>query len=328
MMLRIWSEFLAYDAARDPAVLDLLQRHDVHPIFAVRPDSDIDELAKLLAAVQDRGLSKGIWPLLSRRDGYWPNEENHAVWGAFTGHILDRLEADGVRPDWVAVDMEPPIDDVTALLRDITALGQALSKFARRNLDSKAFEVANAAWIDIVNELHARGVQTLGVTTPLAAHDLGERGDFWQDLLQTPWSSIPFSRKGIMAYNSMIAGYSRGLLRVADARAAHDRLIARTASAFPGAAHVSIGLTGPGVLGDEPAYVDSVPLARDAGAARYHGVDDIGLFCLEGLLQQHDPDRWLRRVREAPPEPVAPTRRSNLLRRVGRGLRGVGSILR
>lgn len=327
-MLRIWSEFLAYDDARSPEVLDLLERHEVHPIFAVRPDSDLDSLDRLLADVGSRGLSTAIWPLLAKHDGYWANEANHQAWRSFAWQVIDELRSRSGQPAWVAVDLEPPIDDVTALLRDVTALGKALTRFARRNIDRDAFARSVAAWSSVLDELHAAGVQTLGVTTPLAAHDLGESAPFWQDLLQTPWADLPFSRHGIMAYNSMIAGYSRGLLSISDARAAHDRLVARTAEAFGASAHVSIGLTGPGVLGDEPAYVDSVPLAKDAGAVRYHGIDDVGLFCLEGLLEQHDPDRWLTRVRSAAAEPVAPTSRARLLRRVGRGIRAVGSLVR
>lgn len=327
-MLRIWSEFLPYDEAAATEVVELLRRHAVHPIFAVRPTDDVVALGRAVRAHAGAGLEVGVWPLLSKAHGYWPNEDNHAAWEAFATGLLDALELADAMPQWVAVDLEPPIDDVTAMLRDITALPAALARFARRNLDRDAYDASVVAWTGVLERLHERGPRTLGITTPLAAHDLGERVPFWQDLLQTPWASLPFSRKGIMAYNSMISGYSRGLLSVGDARSAHDRLVARAARAFgPTVAHVSIGLTGAGVLGDEPAYFEPEPLALDAAAVRHHGVEDIGLFCLEGLLEQKDPDRWLSLVAGAEPRPVAPTPRARLLRRLGRATRTIGLLL-
>lgn len=314
-MLRIWSEFLPYSEARAPAVLDLLERHQVHPIFAVRPDADLAELNALLNAIASRGLSPGIWPLLAKADGYWANESNADAWFERTTAILDALDS---RPAWVAVDLEPPLDDVSEMMREIWRLPVALARFARRNLDQARFERSVARWNEVVLELRKGGSKTLGITVPIAAHDLDRGGSLWQDLFETPWAAVDFDRWGVMAYNSMIAGYSRGLVSVEDARAAHDRLIRRLVRGRGASdAHVSIGLTGPGVLGDEPFYEVPEPLAADAGAVRSRGISDIGLFCLEGLLAQDDPDAWLTMVRNAAPMVPPATRRSRLLRSLG-----------
>jgi hypothetical protein len=318
-MLRIWSEFLPYRDASSPEVLDLLERFDVHPIFAVRTDSDLGALAELIGACRGRKLEPGVWPLLDRADGYWANETNARAWERETWHVLDALDGSGARPVWVAVDLEPPLDDVTAMLRDPLRLPSAIWTFARRNLDRPRFERAESTWNAVIQGLHEADYRTLGITVPLAAHDLTLGQPLWQDLLETPWSNVNFERHGVMAYNSMVAGYSRGLLRFADSRAAHDPLIGKLAAAKgPARSHVSIGLTGAGVLGDEPAYFEPAPLAADAAAVRAHGVEDIGLFCLEGLLDQRDPARWLEAVTSASARAPEPTRASRLIRTVGR----------
>jgi hypothetical protein len=317
-MLRIWSEFLPYAQAARPAVLDLLARWNVHPIVAVRPDADLAQLATLIQAARQRDLEIGIWPLLGREQGYWANERNAHAWSVATDRLLDVLESQDARPVWVAVDLEPPLDDVTSMLRDPLRLPGALYRFARRNLDAERFVRATDDWNRAMRGLASRGYRTLGITVPLAAHDLEGGEPLWQDLLETPWAGVGFDRHGIMAYNSMVAGYSRGLLSAADARAAHDRLVARLADHFAANAHVSIGLTGSGVLGDEPAYFEPAPLGRDAGAVRARQVKDIGIFCLEGLLDQNDPDSWLEAVVSASAMLAPQTRTSRAVRAVAR----------
>ena len=102
-----------------------------------------------------------------------------------------------------------------------------------------------------------------------------------------------WDRVAIMTYGSLLAGYSRGLLSVADARWYSFRALARLAAALGPRAGAFVGIVGKGKLGDEPDYLDPDELGEDVAAARAAGVRDLSLFCLEGILASAAPERWL-----------------------------------
>jgi hypothetical protein len=303
-ILRIWSEHLPLHALRDADTLDLLASAQAHPLIAVTPAHDLDALAHALIAIAQRGLEPGIWPLLPDADGYWPSEHNAPQYWQHVGELLDALSARGARARWVAVDLEPPLSQLQRLRHDVApglARLSALRQLARDNLDPPRFARAVDAYTAGLARAHAHGARTLAVTVPLAAHDLRDDLPLWQDLFEAPWAPVPWDRAGIMAYGSMVAGYSRGALSHADARAIHYRLFCHLARAFGHRAHASLGVTGVGKLGDEPAYTRPDQLARDASAARAAGVHDLAIFCLEGLVGRENAGAWLAAVRDAPP---------------------------
>ncbi|MBA2661231.1 MAG: hypothetical protein H0U74_02990 [Bradymonadaceae bacterium] len=318
---RIWCEHLAYEDARKAEVLDLLCTGPIHPIFAVLHEADLDELAALLRAVQARGLGAGIWPLLPEALGYWPSERNAAAYFERIQELLSQLEARECAPQWIAVDLEPPIDQVSLLLRSSFGLPAAVVQLFLANMDPARFADSSAIFCREIGALNARGFETLGVTLPLAAHDLRDGGTLWQDLLEAPWAAVPWNHAGIMAYGSMIAGYSRGMLSVEDARAIHFRLFEHLVAAFGERAHASLGVTGTGKLGDEPVYTSAEELAQDVAAARAAGISDIAIFCLEGLIGRPDAGRWIELAMGAEPKAAPQTRRYGVVRQGGSFLR-------
>lgn len=281
-------------------MLGLLSRFDVHPLVAVRPESDVGAVAAALNSVAARGLEPGIWPLLSLEEGYWPSERNLGPWRARVFELLDALEEHRAHVAWLAVDLEPPIGQISRLLRNTLALPFAAVELAAENMDLARFLGARRELDEAVRTIGRRGVQTLGVTLPFAAHDLRDGVPVWQDMCETPWATISWDAAGIMAYGSMVAGASRGVLRAADARAVHQPLLDHLARHWGSRAHASLGVTGTGIFGDEPTYDDPEQLALDVSAARAAGIDDIALFCLEGILAQRAPERWLETFDAAP----------------------------
>ena len=114
-MLRVWAEHLPYPELRRPAVLDLLGRGPFHPLIAVRPEDDLDDLAASLKRLLHAGLEPGIWPLLDRAQGYWPSSETVLPFLARVDGLLVHLGSRGARPPWIAVDLEPPLRTVERL---------------------------------------------------------------------------------------------------------------------------------------------------------------------------------------------------------------------
>ena len=312
-MWRVWSEHTPL--ARVASEAPWLARWQVHPIMAVRPNEPIEALADAADHLRAEGLRFGVWPLLDDARGYWPGERNVAAFWSWSDEVIEGLARHGVQPAWLAVDLEPPLQQVHRLRHGpVAASPRALWRMARENLDPARFEIARAALAAGAARLHARGVETLAVTLPLAAHDLRDRAPLWQDLFEAPWSEIGWSSAGIMAYSSMVAGYSRGLLSLDDAAAIHYRLLRHLARELGPRAHASLGVTGAGKLGDEPAYPNPQALRVDVQAAHAAGVHDLALFCLEGLIDRPDRDAWMDAFTDTTARVPPQTPRAHLLR--------------
>lgn len=311
---RIWSEQLPYDVARQPETLDLLERGQLHPIFAVGPQADLEELGRLLVAASARGLEVGIWPLLEDEQGYWPSERNVRDYFARVEALLGWLAQEQIPCPWVAVDLEPPLHQVNRLRHMVEPFHLTVLKLIKENLDAAQFERSVQEFERGLEGLRRRQVKALSVTLPLAAHDLRDGVPLWQDLFEAPWEAISWDRAGIMAYGSMVAGYSRGWLSEEDARAIHYRLFMHLARRFGPRAHVSLGVTGIGKLGDEPIYEHPLALAQDVSAARAAGIEDIAIFCLEGLVGRADAGQWVEAIASAQPQAPEMTWRANGVR--------------
>lgn len=297
-MIRVWSEHLDYDDARQPEVLALLERGELHPIFAVRPDSDLDELASLLADLRSTELQVAIWPLLDEEDGYWPSVQNAARFAERLDGYLEVLGGRGVLPDWVAFDLEPALEGGDGFADSI---GRAVRRSVSGGLCGEPFDDALELYRRIIEELTDDGIRTLGVTSPTAVADLGAESAVWQRSLETPWEPLPWDRAGVMAYGSMTSGYTRGVLSYRDVRAVHYEMFLRMRRHFGARAHASVGITGTGVFGDEPVYERASELALDVSAARAAAIEDIAVFCLEGLLAKPSPGEWVDAITNAEP---------------------------
>ena len=312
-MFRVWSEHLPFDIARSKDTLDLLASGPLHPFFAVPPGADLDALAGLLEVTSKLGIEAGIWPLLRDEDGYWPSERNAPAYFSYVEGLIDFFESAGTMPAWLAVDLEPPLTQVSDLRYDLRSLDELVSNL-RENFDPERFEASVQNYTQGLHRLRARGVRALAVTLPMAAHDLRDGTPLWQDLFEAPWSPVPWDRAGIMAYGSMVAGYSRGLLSYEDARAIHYRLFRHLARNLGERAHASLGVTGIGKLGDEPTYENPEELAADVSAALAAGVEDIAIFCLEGLVGREDAGAWVDAITTAQPRKPQMTMRAGGLR--------------
>src|SRR6185369_4864072 len=109
-----------------------------------------------------------------------------------------------------------------------------------------------------------------------------------------------------MLYTSIIEGWSRGLLRRADARAVLSWSCARSLKKFGEVAGASLGAVGTGAFGDEPVYRSPAELADDVAVARAAGIDDLALFDLGGVLRRPPAEAWLEAFVETPPAASLP----------------------
>ncbi|WP_230467131.1 hypothetical protein [Lujinxingia vulgaris] len=323
--LRIWSEHLPLAELASPPLLGLLARHRIHPIAALRPDADLHLAATYIQRARALELQPGIWPLLSPEQGYWPNASTLPTFAPYTRDLITELQARDALPALVAIDLEPPLDTLKRLhervLRPFVPIPP--SPDAPHPRPAPDLLAARTLLNELTAELHRLNIPTLGITLPTAAHDLRDGQNLWQRIARTPWMHVDWQLAGIMTYGSMLSGYSRGLLSPADARYIHWRLLRHLYRHFGSRAHASIGLTGTGVLGDEPAYTSPTDLALDLGATLHAGVHDVAIFCLEGILRDPNPERWFTALSHAPPAPPASTTRTRALQALAAATRSL-----
>lgn len=283
---RIWSETLDYAALGSPSTLALLRRYELDVLVAVTPDLAAGA-ADVLARLAGGGVRAAIWPMLDDAAGRWASAATLGGYVAFVDALTATLERARVDVAEVAFDLEPPFAAARAASHGawLTPVRTALA--LRREFDAAAVALTSH-----VARLGERATVSCAAV-PLVLLDEGRRRPLFQALLGTPVDGVPFGSVSVMAYTTILEGWSGGLL---DRRAAVGVLAecARLAGGRYGArASLSLGTVGTGAFHDEPVYRAPAELAEDVAAARAFGVDDLTLFDLGGVLRRGPPEAWL-----------------------------------
>ena len=325
----VWSEYTPYAALREPGLLGELARRNIQLAVAVTPPL-VGELGAVLGACRAAGVPVAIWPMLSDAEGRWASAANAESYCRFVGGLLDSLSAQGALPEALAIDLEPPI----ARVRQLTSWGNfsRLQGFRSGTHDRHAAPAASgsedaaaARLAALTADAAARGLSILAAVVPPIVIGPDAVAQGWQRLLQTPIDALPIDRVSAMAYTSLLQGYSRGILRRADARALLWKIARATHDRYGSRASVSLGAVGIGALGDEQTYRRPEELIDDVSLARAAGIDDLALFNLDGALARPPLGAWLDALVTTGPSTAPPpaTLRANLIRH---GLRMVGYL--
>lgn len=282
---RIYSETLAWDALLSADVLDLLQHYSLELVAAVRP-WEMDSLALLLEKTGARGIPTCVWPMLSDADGRWISAANGHVFERFAESLWTQILSRRKERLGILFDLEPPIAELRTLVSG------ALSAFLKQPRAPENMASTQMLLSRVARRFSSRGVEICCALVPAILWDTQERPGF-QYLLGTPVDADAYDVLSPMLYTSMIEGYSRGLLRRADALAllAHSALRAR--ALWGPRASLSLGVVGKGALGNEPVYRDSSELEMDVAALLASGIRDLALFDLGGVLARSSSSAWL-----------------------------------
>jgi hypothetical protein len=278
MKRRIWCETGDPERTLDGPTLEALARREIELILAVFPAS-LRALPATLGRCARAGLRVSLWPMLDDAQGRWANARTMPAYLTFTWQVLDHTGGHPVEA--LFVDLEPPID----LLRE--ALKSPLR--ALRRLPQPGFEEARDRLQEAAHRARREGVPFASAVLPLVW--LGGSG--WEEALGVPWRGVPWAAVHAMIYSSLVEGYSGGLAGPSTSGA----LVALTArqgrARLGGLAGLSLGVIGPGALGDERPLESTASLRRDLAAAIAAGVEDIALFDLVGAQRRGPLDRWL-----------------------------------
>ncbi|MFK7985644.1 MAG: hypothetical protein AB8I08_06400 [Sandaracinaceae bacterium] len=291
---RIWSEHVPLvDLATDRALLDALEAREIQLLFSVQP-RQLDDAIRLLERIQGRRPGFGVWPLLDDADGRWLNPDNADAFERWVFRLLDTIETAGLWVDTLALDLEPPIEDVRGWTRG--ELGAARSWWSRPR--------SSGAHERILRRAKGKRMEVLATAIPPALL-AGRAGRGWQHALGTPLG-LGYDVVSAMLYTSLFEGYSLGTLDRPASRALLDRFTRDARARFGVRTSVSLGAVGRGALGDERAYRDVSELREDLAIARHAGVEDLALFDLTGALERGRPERWLDALVNTPPEDGPP----------------------
>lgn len=319
---RVWTEFLSPEILAAPDTLALLQRYQLQPLIAMPPGrEDHLAMASALQRLHRAGISLGLWPLLSDRDGYWPGSGNAPLACQRVAELLAFAQSAQIPIATVAMDLEPAL----ALKREFqdasgwqrTRLLGARALAVRRPEARRAHAQAVRRYRRLADELRAAGMESLAIAVPPLGIDLAAGTEFWQAYFATPLAGPGWETCSPMFYRSMLQAALPGQ------RALWGRAIfaeaCRQWGLCGGSVCMSLGVVGPGKLANEASYESPAQLAWDVACATELGLSDLALFSLESLLDRPNPEAWLDAF-TSPSRNAAPTLAERMARQSLRAL--------
>ncbi len=277
MRRRVWCETLPFDELARPSLVDLLARHHVDVLLAVRP-WQLAEVPDAVRRLQDSGVFVALWPMLADGDGRWVSASSHARFIPFADELLARVPF----AQELVLDLEPPLAQLTKW--------KEWRPTWRQTPSPRSYRIARDAVVAAVTRWRATHRVTTAVM-PMLAFVL--RGEWLQRELGTPPSELPVDRHSVMAYSTLFEGWSRGLVGRRRAEALLGGCAYLTRRRFGARAALSLGTIGTGAFGDEPSYRDVGELRRDVAIARKVGIDEISVFDLGGIVRRAPIEAWL-----------------------------------
>jgi hypothetical protein len=272
----VWCETLTFDEVVAPRVVALLRRYRLDLLLAVRP-WQLADVGEVVERLRGAGVFVALWPMVADEHGRWASVQSSARFVAFGDAVVARAPG----ADELILDLEPPLDRMA---------GWKAGRPTFRNTPSpRAYAAARAALIAAVERWRAERRVTTAIVPLLVA----ERGQWLQRVLGTPTTDLPVARHSVMAYTTLLEGWSRGLIDRRRAEAALGACARLARRRFGAQAALSLGTIGPGAVGDEPCYRDPGELARDVALAAAAGIDELSLFDLGGILRRGPAEAWL-----------------------------------
>lgn len=299
--LRFWVENMS-----PPEILrhglPLLREFSAGVGVALFESSMTDENARAFRDLAGEGVEVVFWPLLPRQRGYYPGEDNVGEFRELTEGLVEWAGAHGVVPDMIAVDQELPFSQMIRILdAGFLARGPLAVRVCASNLDWNRYQGAKREFRLLNSWARNRGIRTLSACLPWVALELDGTYQIIGDMMETPVMGVDWDIISPMVYVSMIVGMTGGLLSERDANWLAFEICLALRSARGRRAGVSLGVTGTGVLENEPAFKEPEELLVGLEAALASGVRDISIYNLEGILSGGNPRRWFEAVRGARP---------------------------
>ena len=299
--LRFWAEFMSPPEIVDKA-LPLLKEFNAGASVSVPEGSLSDENAKAFRDIKAAGVELTFWPLLEREKGYFPNEANVPAYKGMVHDLVEWADDGDVLPDMIAVDLELPLEQISVFLGAQAEAGaKRVLEMSRENLNRQRYCEAKSGLIDLNSWIRSRGIKTLAAVLPWVAVELFGDGELVQDMMETPVAGIEWDLISPMLYVSMFEGMTGGRISAFDANSLVYETIVRLRNKYGRRVAVSLGVTGTGVLGNEPTFDTVEELMVGVEASLAAGARDISIYNLEGVISRDKPRVWFEALKAARP---------------------------
>ncbi len=300
--LRFWAELI--NPPEIVGALDLLREHDAGVAAAVYPVSLTRKNLNAFRKLKEAGIELTFWPLMEEEKGYFPGERNMTEYSAMVRNLVEWAQRNDAAPDMLAVDLEPPIQQ----MHDVTGATDRYSRVMgflgamRDNLDRERYLRAKADLEALNSWVRERGIRTISAVMPWVGLELEGEHELIQDMSETPVAGIAWDVISPMLYVTMLDGMAGAAMNSRDANwLVYDSCL-KMREKYGERAGVSLGLTGSGVLEDEPTFRRPEELLVGVQAALAAGVRDVSVYSLEGILDRRDPASWFTALRAAKPK--------------------------
>jgi hypothetical protein len=292
--LGIWSEWTSFKEI--PQRFEYLQKSGARLHLAIKKDElseeRFNELVILLKQAEENKITYWLWPLLSKSDGYWPNQWNMSI---YTKHVMDlvaRLQKHQLKPQGISIDLEPPpekLETFLKLLQDFKL--RELHEFANKGIDEKLFQQASGQLISLHHFLKTQHITTHVVTTPFILEQ--KYTQRLQRVFGIPINQNSFDYISFMAYRSEF----ERIIGEMNSRLVYEYGL-KAKEIYGKKAGIDLGVVGniefPHKL---TGYSSPTRLWEDMAAAKAAGINDIQIYCLEGI----NSDDWLKEVESQKP---------------------------
>lgn len=296
-------------------VINIFKEFDVCLNIAVPYGSLGENFSRLLRRYEEEDVEVCLWLLLPFELGYWPSEVNVQEFSSYIDEVFNWADEEDLFVPWIGVDLETPIYQLYDLWKKpFFEKFPAALRLGFSNLNEDRFDDAVVGFNSVLDKIHAYGAKTLTAVDPVVINDGVMENNFIQDLMEVPIFDVEWDRVSFMIYTSMLSGYSRGLISRKDSTYLLYNYLTDAKEILSDRAAVSVGLTGIGVIGNEPHYSEPESLKPDIEAALAAGIKDLSIFSIEGILNKENPKTWFEMIKNSKPKKPNPTLKTDLIR--------------
>jgi len=290
-----WSEWTAFNDLSKK--MTLLKSNNIRLHLAIKQDELDDEnfqqLIVFLKKAEAEKINYWLWPLLSKKDGYWPNQWNIKTYSNYVLDLIKRLKTNNLKPSGISIDLEPPPEKLEKYLTLVQKFKLIeLHRFANSSIDESLFEKAKKELVILHSQLKLQNIIIHVVTTPFL---LDEKNSIrLQKVFGIPLDNEAFDYISFMAYRSEF----ERLVGKMNSRLVYEYSV-QAKKVYGNRAGIDLGVVGniefPHKL---EGYSDPSRLWEDIAAVKAAGISNIQVYCLDGIQSVE----WIKDV--APIEPT------------------------
>lgn len=281
------------------------------------------------------------WPMLPVEDGYYANVETVDKFYELIKSVLEWYKSNNYPyPIGFVIDLEPSTDPeqvkkaeevrrlgLTKTKEDLEKMKQEKQKETEKepkpgtdvfstvgkivdmideNIDHERFAKAAAKFKEMQDMMHTYGdIKAIAVALPYAYEDIFDGQLYVQEFMTVPithpnceWDMINF-----MIFNTDFVAATKGFISHED----YWHLIYDYAKEFVekwGAekASITLGITNVGIADTRAVQLDPELYRLEVSALLAAGMEAVGIYALDGVLEQPDPKQWIMTVKNAKPE--------------------------